>query len=86
MGFSATVPVNPKTAIVANYGRRDLLTNAAIVAADPADAKRAQFALGARYDLSKRTQAYAVFNRTDSNDKVSNNEVKTIAVGIRHNF
>jgi len=85
-GFSATVPVNPKTAIVANYGSRDLLTNAAVAAADPADAKRKQFALGARYDLSKRTQAYAVFNRTDSNDKISNNEVKTLAVGIRHNF
>jgi len=86
-GLSATVPYGTKTAFVANYGRRDLLTNTAVDAAtNPADAKRTQFALGARYDLSKRTQAYAVFNRTDSNDKINNNEIKTVAVGIRHNF
>jgi len=83
-GLSATVPINDKAAAVLNYGVRDLLTNS--VAANERDAARKQFAIGARYDLSKRTQAYAVLNRTDSNDKINNNEVKTIAVGLRHNF
>jgi predicted porin len=85
-GLSATLPLTPKADLVANYGRRDLLTNDPITAANPANAKRTQAAIGARYNLSSRTQAYAVYNRTDSNDKISNNEVKTIAVGLRHNF
>ncbi len=85
-GLSATVPLTPKADLVANYGRRDLLTNDAIGANNPANAKRTQVAFGARYNLSARTQAYAVYNRTDSNDKISNNEVKSLTVGLRHNF
>lgn len=38
-GLSATVPLTPKADLVANYGRRDLLTNDPIGVANPADRK-----------------------------------------------
>jgi predicted porin len=80
-GLSGTLPLSPKAALVANYGTRELLTNTAA-----AQAKRTQYALGARYDLSKRTQLWTTFNRTDADDKIAGNEVKTVTVGVRHNF
>lgn len=80
--LSGTYALSPKAALVANYASRDLLTNAVPVV----DAKRKQAAIGARYDLSKRTQLWTTFNRTDPSDKASNDEVKSLTVGVRHNF
>jgi len=81
-GLSGTYTLSPKAALVANYGSRELLTNTL----PNADAKRTQYAVGARYDLSKRTQLWTTFNRTDPSNKVNDNEIKTITVGVRHNF
>jgi len=80
--LSGTYTLSPKAALVANYGSRELLTNAV----PNTDAKRTQYAIGARYDLSKRTQLWTTFNRTDPSNKVVDNEIKTLTVGVRHNF
>jgi predicted porin len=38
------------------------------------------------YNLTKRTQVYALYDNEDPNSNVVNNTVKTFSVGIQHNF
>jgi len=91
--LSATVPLtmlSPKASFVANYAERDLIGIArpAAGAVGPTnfDGKRSQYAYGARYDFSKRTQVYALVNYTDASDKTNGNEARSFIAGVRHNF
>jgi len=87
LALSVTAPltqISPKASLVANYAQRDLIGLANT--ATNFNGKRTQWAYGVRYDLSKRTQGYAMYNYTDASDKTINNEARSVIVGVRHNF
>ena len=66
--------------LIATYARRDVL-------ATTTSAKATQAQIGGYYDFSKRTQAYAMFNRTDTDTKtIAATETKMFGLGLRHNF
>jgi predicted porin len=48
--------------------------------------KRTTWALGYDYALSKRTDIYAAYNDDKWTNSLVNPDVRTIGVGIRHNF
>ncbi|MDB5761794.1 MAG: putative Porin [Herminiimonas sp.] len=74
----ASAPLGGAHRIIGNYMQRN-------VQADPnGSLKKAELAYS--YQLSKRTQLYALYDREDPNSNVSNDEIKTISVGIQHNF
>jgi len=81
--LSGTYSFDAKNSAVLNYGSRDLIADAA---GARVDGKRRQVAVGYRYDFTKRTQAYALYNRTDVNSNTPTNETKSFIVGLRHNF
>lgn len=92
---SAKKPImGGKAAFMVNYALRDLFgtdnyspTATGVPRPLPAaGAKRKQFALGVHYDINPQTQSYAVYNLTDGSNKASDDELKVIAVGVKHNF
>ncbi len=88
IAFSGTYSLDAKNSVVVNYGSRDLIANAN---GTRNDAKRKQFAVGYRYDFSKRTQGYALYNTVDPDSNVGDtgaatDKVKSVIVGLRHNF
>jgi len=81
--LSGTYNFDAKNSAVINYGVRDRIATAA-GAADTGERK--QVAVGYRYDFTKRTQAYALYNLTDPNSAAQQDEIKSLIVGLRHNF
>lgn len=93
-GFSLAYDLNPKSQAILNYFNRDNAPTAAAlsrstVGAGPAvtaDSDRRQLQAGYKYNFSRRTMAYAMYQRLDRDSKVSDDEQKAIIVGVRHNF
>jgi len=77
-GLSAAYAVTPSSKVIGNYFNRE---QAGITNGD-----LRQYQVGYAYDFSKRTMAYAMYDRRDPNTQVSNNENKAVIFGIRHNF
>lgn len=76
IGASANVGGAGK--VIANYSTRD-------VQSDP-NGQLKKISLGYSHRLSKRTQAFAIFDRHDPNTNVADNTVRTLSFGIQHNF
>lgn len=89
--LGVTVPVNAKTAVLASYGK--------VVDKSATDSDAKKWAIGARYNLSKRTTLYADYSRisneasaTYSMNPMGNNGLGTAVgvngfdVGIKHAF
>ena len=72
-----TAPVGPGK-FVMNYMERDVQKDLNGVL------KKFQF--GYDYQLSKRTKLFALYDNEDPNSNVSDDSVKTVSVGIQHNF
>ena len=45
-----------------------------------------KFQIGYAYKMSKRTQVYAIYDRDDPNSNVSNDVIRNVSFGIRHDF
>lgn len=82
--LGATIPVSPSAAILVDYTR---VSDKAI---NNADAN--QIAIGATYDLSKRTNLYTSYSRTSNDGAAKYNAAvngatdKFFNVGVRHKF
>lgn len=66
------------SSVIANYLTRDVQKDRSGVL------KKVQ--VGYAHRLSKRTMVYALYDRQDPNDNVPDNTVRTISLGIQHNF
>ncbi|MGC4062413.1 MAG: porin [Aquabacterium sp.] len=81
--LGVSVPVTEKAAVLASYGENKAKSSA------PGDesVKDRVFSLGLDYNLSKRTDVYAVFMTNSESAATRNNAAgQTYAVGLRHNF
>lgn len=67
-----------KGKIVGNYMTKDVQTNR--------NAKLERLQVGYLHDLSKRTKLYAFLDRSDPNNRVDNDVVRAVGVGVQHNF
>jgi predicted porin len=82
MTFGVNGNVNAKTQLFATYSTGETKASASAAALDIDG-----YVVGARYSLSKRTTAYAVYGATDTNTSTTaKTEVKQYAVGINHAF
>ncbi len=82
MTFGVNGNVNAKTQLFATYSTGETKANAT---ADVLDIDG--YVVGARYSLSKRTTAYAIYGTTDTNTSATAvTEAKQYAVGINHAF
>ena len=75
--LGASVPIGGGK-LVANYGEREVQTNKA--------ASIEKISIGYEYNLSKRTKVYGLYDRQDPNNKVSNDVIRNVSLGIQHNF
>jgi general bacterial porin, GBP family len=84
MTFGAAIPVGPAGTVAVDYARSTLKEGKLVNSW--ANDKRDSFAVAYLHSLSKRTTAYAGYNRL--NDKTGASSVKTdvLAVGLRHSF
>lgn len=64
--------------LVGNYMTKDVQTNR--------DAQLKRYQVGYLYNLSKRTNVYAFLDRSDPNNRVANDVVHALGVGVQHNF
>lgn len=64
--------------LIANYGEREVQTNKT--------ASIEKISIGYEYNLSKRTKVYGLYDRQDPNNKVSNDVIRNVSLGIQHNF
>lgn len=64
--------------LVANYMTKDVQARTT--------GQRKRFQVGYIHPISKRTTAYAVFDRDDPNDRVGGDTVRAVGVGLRHTF
>jgi predicted porin len=76
--LGVSVPVTDKAAVLASFGQLKHT-----VAGVDGSTKNDVFSVGIDYNLSKRTDVYAVFSNERQTNLVSG---QTYAVGIRHNF
>lgn len=64
--------------VIANYLTRDVQKDRAGVLK--------KFQVGYAHRLSKRTMLYALYDRQDPNDRLPDNTIRNISMGIQHNF
>lgn len=64
--------------VIANYLTRDVQKDRAGVLK--------KFQVGYAHRLSKRTMVYALFDRQDPNDRLPDDTIRNVSVGIQHNF
>ncbi|SFC53418.1 Outer membrane protein (porin) [Polaromonas sp. OV174] len=69
---------NSDSKVVANYMTRD-------VQSDPNGTLK-KFQLGYAHPLSKRSMLYAFYDRQDPNSRLPNDTIRSVGVGIQHNF
>jgi len=82
MTFGVNGNITPATQLFATYSTGETKANAASAALDIDG-----YVVGARYSLSKRTTAYAIYGTTDTNTSTTaKTEVKQYAVGINRGF
>ena len=82
MTFGVNGNITPATQLFATYSTGETKANATAAALDIDG-----YVVGARYSLSKRTTAYAIYGTTDTNTSTTaKTEVKQYAVGINHAF
>ena len=82
MTFGVNGNVNAKTQLFATYSTGETKANAASAALDIDG-----YVVGARYSLSKRTTAYAIYGATDTNTSTTEvTKVKQYAFGLNHAF
>ncbi|AMO22676.1 porin [Ramlibacter solisilvae] len=75
IGASAPLPIGK---VSANYSTRDVQTDR--------NGQLTKFSIGYSYPLSKRTQLFAIYDQQDPNNKVVDNTLRTVSLGIQHNF
>ena len=75
--LGVTAPVGPGK-FVMNYMKRDVQSDL--------HGRLSKFQFGYDYQLSKRTKIFALYDKEDPNDNVHNDNIKTISVGMQHNF
>jgi predicted porin len=76
--IGASANVGGAGRVIANYSTRDVQSNP--------NAQLKKISLGYAHRLSKRTQLFAIFDRTDPNTKVADNTVRVLSFGVQHNF
>jgi predicted porin len=82
MTFGVNGNVNAKTQLFATYSTGETKANATAEALDIDG-----YVVGARYSLSKRTTAYAIYGATDTNQTTTTvTKVKQYAFGLNHAF
>jgi len=82
MTFGVNGNVNAKTQLFATYSTGETKANAASAALDIDG-----YVVGARYSLSKRTTAYAIYGATDTNTTTTAvTKAKQYAFGLNHAF
>ena len=64
--------------VIANYMTRDVQSDRGGVLK--------KFQVGYSYSMSKRTSLYAFYDRQDPNSRLPNDEIRSIGVGMQHNF
>lgn len=74
----ASIDVGGSGKVIANYSTRDVQTDR--------NGKLKKVSVGYGHRMTKRTMLYATFDRTDPNNNVANNTVRTLSFGIQHNF
>ncbi len=68
----------PGSKVIANYMTRDVQSDRGGVLK--------KFQVGYSYAMSKRTSLYAFYDRQDPNSRLPNDEIRSIGVGMQHNF
>lgn len=79
--IGASIPVTDKGAVLLSYGElKNTVTGAATSAKDRV------LSVGYDYNLSKRTDVYAVFSNNAQTNTANNESGQTFAFGVKHNF